>query len=1309
MNNIYKIFLPLIIFIFIFIFNSADFTNGIFIEGGATPLFITGFGGLSLPLSTGSFMVNPSLAAILFQDEGALLFGGFNNFLYISSYFNFITDYGNLSVFGSYIGNYSTINYILFKIAFSKMINESFYAGFDLNLYTINFTDYGFGVDFGITSINNEEIPVGFSFSRFSYAFVIKNLGLPVKIIMDNQTVSAPPIGFGAGANIVFLNISNIIYSQLFSDLYLYFYPLGFGLKTGLLFNILDYVNIVTAFNIGTKETSIMESAWFFLGISIKIPIEDNTIFASYSYIPTTSGGQHSISTSFAFGKIDTQPPVADLIIQSSSKRNAFSPNYDGNKDEINIKTKFSDNGIIAGWKIQIYNQENEIVKEFIGEDARKISYLTLKKILSRLFEKKKAVEIPEIIIWDGTDKNGVVVPDGIYKVVATIWDERYNQTESLPKYIVVDTKIESFEINAKSQIFSPNMDGNLDKLELNINFKDFEEFATCQIDVLDSSQNIVNTYTFEKDKIIDSNLNFIWDGLTNTGKVSAEGNYIFKVKYFDDAGNFIEKLSDKIKLVIDYEIIKLVLKSENQYFSSNKVSNKTELEFTIDISSTEDLQNLLIIIKDKDGKIIFTKEYKENIPKNFKWNGTNNEYKIVEDGIYSVIVVARYNSGNEPKSNEIIIIKDSILPQIEIKEQYLAFSPNDDGVQDTVTFLLKNDDTSKIVEIGIISEDGQKYLFPLDSIKNGKFIWDGKDSSGNDLKQGQYYLEVKAIDLAGNTGKIQSQKISLVKKAEEVSVNSDIYYYSPNNDNRNDIINFSCLAENSENVISMDLFIEDSKGKIVYSKNFKKFIQNIQFSEKLNEGQYFYYIKVFYNNGNSPISPKRSIIVDLTAPNIEITSENLYFTNKEPFSNMISFNYNISEKILSSTYSIVDQKKVKILEKNIEVEDGKIQWDGKKDDKALQEGEYNIIIISYDLAGNKSEKSFLFYLVQNTPKINLLSEYDTISPNNDNLFDETEITIVNDGTKTLDKLVSKKIIIKNYDNKIITSIEIPLNAGSFLFTGTKLEDGIYKISAILSYSSGIQDSAEIEIAVDKTPPKLDLVIKPELFSPDNDGEKDTLYITYSLNDFSEIESYTIRIYRLFEDGKKSVKPFKVFQVSKPYGKNIINQIQWDGKGDEPDTLVDSATDYQLVFTAVDKVGNEVNISQNFTVDILVMKTDLGYKIIINSIEFDLNSAVLKKSNYKILDLLIKKLLKFPDYKIIIIGFTDSTGDPNYNLILSERRAKAVYDYLIKNDIPKSRLEYKGMGVANPIDSNDNEEGRRRNRRVEFYLVKMNQ
>lgn len=1299
----------IILFVFFLIFNSADFINGVFIEGSATPLFITGFGGLSMPFSTGSFMINPSLAAPLYQDEGAILFGGFSNFLYISSYFNFITDIGNLSLFGSYIGNYSNINYVIIKTSFSKMINESFYAGFDLNLFTNNFSDFGFGFDFGITSINNGEIPLGFSFSRFSYAFVIKNLGLPIKIMLNNQQVSTPPIGIGGGASFVFLNVAKVLYGKFYSDLYLYFYPLGFGLKSGLIFNILDYVDIVTAFNIGTDNTSIMQSAWFFLGLSFKIPIKDNTIFASYSYIPSTSGGQHSITTSFAFGKIDTEAPKADLIIQSSSKRNAFSPNYDGQKDEINIETKFSDNGIIAGWKVQIFDQKNEMVKEYVGQDARKISYLTIQKIFSRLFEKKKAVEVPKIITWDGTKTDGTIVADGIYKVIAIVWDERYNQKESEPKYITVDTKIDSFEVNPKTLIFSPNKDGNLDILDVLINFKDFEEYAGCQINILDSSSNIINTYNFNKDAVKNNILNFNWDGQTSTGKPANEGNYIISIKYYDDAANSIEKKSDKVKLVINYEIIKLNLKDENQYFSSNKISKQNQLDFTIDISSVEGIQSMTIYIKDQKGNIIFSKTFTDNIPNSFSWNGFDNQNKIVEDGSYYVYIQANYDSGNQPKSNEVNVVKDSIIPKLEIEEEYTAFSPNNDGVQDTITFEIKKEDKAKTLEIQIVSSDGQIFSFPVDSIKDGKFVWDGKDSSGNDLSQGSYYLEVKAIDQAGNVTKTQSKAVNLARKAEEVSIIADIFYYSPNNDKRNDIINFSCSAENSENVVGMDLIIENSENKVIYTKHYNKFTKNIQFSDLLPEGKAFYYIKVSYNNGNAPTSSKRNLVIDLTPPTLNMTTLNPYFTAKEPFSNPVSIDYEISEKVSEALYSIKDSANKKVLEQQINSENGKIEWNGKIEEKVLPEGEYSLIIKAFDLAGNMSEKSIPVYLIQNTPKLKLESKYDVISPNNDKLFDETEIKIIPDNSKTIDKLISKTIAVKDNDNQLIATVNIPLNSDMFLFTGSKLQDGVYRINAIYTYASGIKETAEISIVVDKTPPKIDLVIKPELFSPDNDGEKDTLFITYSINDFSDIDSYTIRIYRLFEEGKKSVKPFKVFQFSKPYGKNIVNQLQWDGTGDEPNTLVDSAADYLLEIVASDKAGNEISVSQNFTVDILVMKTDIGYKIIINSIEFDFNSAVLKKSNFKILDLLIKKLLKFPDYKIMIVGFTDSIGDPTYNLKLSERRAKAVYDYLIKNDIPKNRLEYKGMGSANPIDTNDTEEGRRRNRRVEFYLVKINQ
>ena len=72
---------------------------------------------------------------------------------------------------------------------------------------------------------------------------------------------------------------------------------------------------------------------------------------------------------------------------------------------------------------------------------------------------------------------------------------------------------------------------------------------------------------------------------------------------------------------------------------------------------------------------------------------------------------------------------------------------------------------------------------------------------------------------------------------------------------------------------------------------------------------------------------------------------------------------------------------------------------------------------------------------------------------------------------------------------------------------------------------------------------------------------------------------------------------------------------------------------------------------------------------------------------------------------IEIRGHTDSKGSDSYNLRLSENRAKAVFEYLISKGISEKRLQYKGYGKTMPIDTNDTEEGRANNRRVEFKIT----
>ena len=71
-----------------------------------------------------------------------------------------------------------------------------------------------------------------------------------------------------------------------------------------------------------------------------------------------------------------------------------------------------------------------------------------------------------------------------------------------------------------------------------------------------------------------------------------------------------------------------------------------------------------------------------------------------------------------------------------------------------------------------------------------------------------------------------------------------------------------------------------------------------------------------------------------------------------------------------------------------------------------------------------------------------------------------------------------------------------------------------------------------------------------------------------------------------------------------------------------------------------------------------------------------------------------------------IAGYTDSTGNPAENVALSQRRADAVRDALIKDGVNPETLVAKGYGSADPIASNDTPEGRLRNRRIEYHIVK---
>lgn len=108
---------------------------------------------------------------------------------------------------------------------------------------------------------------------------------------------------------------------------------------------------------------------------------------------------------------------------------------------------------------------------------------------------------------------------------------------------------------------------------------------------------------------------------------------------------------------------------------------------------------------------------------------------------------------------------------------------------------------------------------------------------------------------------------------------------------------------------------------------------------------------------------------------------------------------------------------------------------------------------------------------------------------------------------------------------------------------------------------------------------------------------------------------------------------------------------------------------------------------------------------VIKDLQFDFNKSEIKPQYYPTLDNVITVLRENPQMRVEIDGHTDSKGTDTYNLKLSERRAKAVVDLLVKSGIDATRLTYKGLGESSPAADNATEEGRAKNRRVEITPI----
>jgi outer membrane protein OmpA-like peptidoglycan-associated protein len=228
-------------------------------------------------------------------------------------------------------------------------------------------------------------------------------------------------------------------------------------------------------------------------------------------------------------------------------------------------------------------------------------------------------------------------------------------------------------------------------------------------------------------------------------------------------------------------------------------------------------------------------------------------------------------------------------------------------------------------------------------------------------------------------------------------------------------------------------------------------------------------------------------------------------------------------------------------------------------------------------------------------------------------------------------------------------------------------------------------------------------------FSPDGDGENDTYIAILGVRDESPIEGWSIDI-------REPEPPYVLFAHFEARGAPPA-QIEWDGKNPDGE-LVQSASEYLFTFTVTDVKGNVSALEGVIETDILVIREGNRLKAQVPSIVFapeqgnfnGLPPDVLA-SNERILRRIALVLNKFRDYRISVEGHANAVRrtarEENTELKpLSELRAKAVVEELVRYGVDRSRLSAVGMGGTQPVVPYENHDGWWKNRRVEFILIK---
>jgi flagellar hook assembly protein FlgD/outer membrane protein OmpA-like peptidoglycan-associated protein len=793
---------------------------------------------------------------------------------------------------------------------------------------------------------------------------------------------------------------------------------------------------------------------------------------------------------------VDVTPPTITVSGPTGAHALIFSPDGDGNKDNLAISQKGS---VEELWTAVLLDTAGRLVRTWETWNGS-----------------------PSDLQWDGKTDAGLVAPDGRYTYRISSTDLAGNKATGLLEGIVVDTRKPIVAIAADLRAFSPNGDRVKDDLVLALEVPGRADIISWTIAVVDVAGKDVWVSTGTGGTSLQDKL--VFSGKDRNGSLLPEGAYHARIAVDYSNGHAATARSGAFTLDITAPIA--TLKVDQAAFNP-----LGEVRPSVIISQSGSEEELWLgSILDRAGKAVRNWRFTGKPEPSVRWDGFDDTGTVVPDGTYTYRLTSTDNAGNSATLTTPALVVNTEAKEVRLALDRRAFSPNGDGINDILT-LGPTSAASNISQWRLeIRNAGGSVVrtFSGRSPLPPSVVWDGRNDRNTILTDGNYQARIIVDYTTGEQQTASSVDIALDTKAPVIRLSAEDRLFSPNGDGRKDSLR---VTQDSDPGDNWEGRIVDSRNQAVRSWTWNDRATGFEWNGTDTQGRivadgvYRYIAQSVDAAGNRTERTIDGITVDNRATSLSLalsgTSLNPSGTGSGAKLITITPTVQLRQGIEAWRLELVDQggtPRKTFRGTGTTAIPGSFSWDGKADSGTIIEGNYTARLSVDYLKGDRPQvSSSSFVVFVRVPTIRLSAEDKVFSPNGDGRKDSVRFTQDSDPGDTWEgRLLDDR-------GRTVRSWTWKDKATSFQWDGTDAQDrpapdGQYRYTVWADDAAGNRVERSIDgIVVDRRPTPVTLTATARGFSPNGDGNADVLPLTLGLAVRDGIEGWRLEL--IAQDG----------------------------------------------------------------------------------------------------------------------------------------------------------------------------------------------